>query len=244
MTGGRVQPAHFFTLADSTLPAHWLLLLLPAGAVGLLGDRRRWTLAVIFVAFVLLYALNPFFLPHYCVVVVPSMILLGLLGVNAIARAAGGRAGSAIRVGLIVAVGTTAFTSLWEVKWTLSSASTRPQVERLSGKRDGCARSRRDRSHYAKPPAIVLFGTPPDVWTNMLYNVDVAWPDDAPIIHARDLGERNVELINYYGEHQPERTIYQFDWGRGSLKRLGQAGELRERLKTSRLASTSQSPSR
>jgi hypothetical protein len=81
-----------------------------------------------------------------------------------------------------------------------------------------------------QPPAIVLFGTPPDLWTEMVYNTDVAWPDDAPIIHAHDLGVRDVELIDYYGEHQPARTIYRFDWKRGSLQRLGKAGELRRRL--------------
>ena len=81
-----------------------------------------------------------------------------------------------------------------------------------------------------RPPAVVLFGVSPDLWTEMAYNTDVAWPDDAPIVRAHDLGARDAELVDYYGQLQPERMICQFDWGRGSIRFLGKAGELRRRL--------------
>src|SRR4029079_921041 len=72
-------------------------------------------------------------------------------------------------------------------------------------------------------PAVVLFGTPPDLWTEMVYNTDVASPDDAPIIRAHDLGLRDAELIDYYGQRQPDRTIYQFDWPRGNFAAIRHA---------------------
>jgi hypothetical protein len=30
------------------------------------------------------------------------------------------------------------------------------------------------------------------------------WPDDAPIIRAHDLGERNAELFRYYAARKPQ----------------------------------------
>jgi hypothetical protein len=228
MTVGRIQPANFLTLADNTLPARPLLLVLPAGVIALMGDRRRWVLAATLPLFVLLYMLNPFFLPHYVVVIAPAMILLTLLGVDAVAGTARGRLADVVRVGTTTAVLAIAATSLWEVKWLLSPEG-RPLAD---GFQEEATKSlvRDSIDLVAKPPAVVLFGTPPDQWTEMVYNVDAATPDDAPIIRARDLGPRNAEIIDYYGQRQPDRTFYQFDWRRGSLKRLGEAGVLREQL--------------
>jgi hypothetical protein len=67
-----------------------------------------------------------------------------------------------------------------------------------------------------------------------VYNVDVAWPDDALIIRAHDLGARDVEIIEYYGRAQPQRNVYVVD--RAELPNLqahlvGKAGELSQRLK-------------
>jgi 4-amino-4-deoxy-L-arabinose transferase-like glycosyltransferase len=231
LTGGRVQPANLLTLADNTLPARPLLLLLPAGFVALAADRRRLVLAAVLPLFVLLYVLNPFFLPHYAVVVAPAMILLSLLGADALAQAAGPRWEKTVRAATMTFVFATAATSLWEVRW-LMSPTGRPPVD---GFQERVPQSfvQTAIEMQVQTPAVVLYGTPPDLWTEMVYNTDVAWPDDAAIIRAHDLGLRDAELIDYYGQRQPDRTIYQFDWRRGSLKRLGQAGELRERLRGS-----------
>jgi len=65
-----------------------------------------------------------------------------------------------------------------------------------------------------------------------VYNVDVAWPDDAPIIHAHDLGEaRNQEIFRYYAERQPDRRFFlfvrqDFDPDGPVLSYLGTAKEL------------------
>ena len=254
--GTVVELPRLLNLADATLPSHALLLFLPVGLVALAtgaARRRRQgssaapatatgppaatgvpmaaalPLAASLPLFVLLYALNPFFLPHYGVVVVPAVVLLALLGVEATARAAGGRWARPARVAATALVLAVALTSLWEFKLLTAPAGLRPT-------RDGFQEAAPQTfvqtaiDLTATPPAVVLFGPPPELWTEMVYNVDVAWPDDAPIVRARDLGPRNAELVDYYGRVQPERTIYKFDWGRGSLQMIGRAGPLREQM--------------
>jgi hypothetical protein len=59
-----------------------------------------------------------------------------------------------------------------------------------------------------------------------VFNTDVAWPDDAAIIRAQDLGDRDIELYRYYAARQPDRHIYLFDRGLGRLSYLGTAAEV------------------
>jgi hypothetical protein len=65
-----------------------------------------------------------------------------------------------------------------------------------------------------------------------VYNADVAWPDDAPVIRAHDLGVRNRALFAYYGRVAPDRRVYRYDrierGGEPVLTYLGTAGELAE----------------
>ena len=64
-----------------------------------------------------------------------------------------------------------------------------------------------------------------------VYNTDVAWPDDAPIIRVQDLGpERNRELAEYYARTQPERSFYRFDRRTFTLRALGKAPDFLKRL--------------
>src|SRR6185295_8819865 len=46
-------------------------------------------------------------------------------------------------------------------------------------------------------PAVVLFRYDPtsELHTEPVYNTDVAWPDDAPIVRAHDLGSRNGRIF-------------------------------------------------
>jgi hypothetical protein len=52
------------------------------------------------------------------------------------------------------------------------------------------------------------------------YNLDVANPDDAPIIKALDLGPRNDELFDYYRARQPDRSFFLYDFADGTLTPL------------------------
>ncbi len=62
------------------------------------------------------------------------------------------------------------------------------------------------------------------------YNLDVAWPDDAPVVKALDLGPRNVELARHYADRQPDRAFFRYDFADDSLTPLGTAEELAARV--------------
>jgi hypothetical protein len=72
-----------------------------------------------------------------------------------------------------------------------------------------------------KAPAVVLVRYEPGDNTHdePVYNPDVAWPDDAPVIVAHDLGPRNLELLDYYERVSPGRNYYLID--RATLKPQG-----------------------
>ena len=79
----------------------------------------------------------------------------------------------------------------------------------------------------------MLFRAAPSQWPHddPVYNTDVAWSDDAPIIRARDLDGRNEPLYRYYAAEQPDRVVYLYDRakesaGQDPLQRLGTVQEL------------------
>src|SRR5207253_3909846 len=65
---------------------------------------------------------------------------------------------------------------------------------------------------YVEKPAVVLFRYRhgDSLTREPVYNLDVPWPDDAPVIRAHDLGPRNIEIYRYYARRQPERMFYLF----------------------------------
>jgi hypothetical protein len=79
-----------------------------------------------------------------------------------------------------------------------------------------------------KRPAIVLFKYDPErsIHEEPVYNAGVAWPDDAEVIRAHDLGERNAELFAYYAKRGPGREVYRFDEKDQKLTDLGNVAEL------------------
>ena len=77
--------------------------------------------------------------------------------------------------------------------------------------------------HYTRPPDRQM------LWISQepVFNTATAWPDDAPVIHAHDLGpERNREIIDYYAHRQPDRMFYRWDLYTGQLTQMGTAREL------------------
>jgi hypothetical protein len=96
-------------------------------------------------------------------------------------------------------------------------------------------------------PAVVFFHSQPDnvnAWRHeQVYNIDAAWPDDARVVRAQDLGSRDIELVRYYAKRQPTRVFYRFEQESQHLIRLGTATELLEhpdRLKTADVPPASQ----
>jgi hypothetical protein len=77
-------------------------------------------------------------------------------------------------------------------------------------------------AHLGQTPAVVLFrfdaehGNP---HIEPVYNTDVAWPDDATVIRAHDLGpERNQKLFDYYARQKQDRAVYLFDTAAAKLQ--------------------------
>ena len=59
-----------------------------------------------------------------------------------------------------------------------------------------------------------------------VYTLDAAWPDQARVVRAHDLGARNAELIEYYARIQPDRQVYRYDMISRKMTALGRVTEL------------------
>ena len=202
-------------LLAGTAPSTLLLLLAPAGLLSL--GRGRWLMPAtlpLFIGFYALYALLP---DHYRLTAAPAVIALVLLGSEAV-RTTWPRTR---RLGafLVLTVAMSAFAALPE--W---SRRTRDQYWNpvLLKAADAAI------THEVQAPAIILFtyseGRRLD--EEPVYNTDTAWPDDAPVIRAHDLGVKNTRLVEYYAQRQPARRVYRFDEKDRMLHSLGTAGAL------------------
>ena len=67
---------------------------------------------------------------------------------------------------------------------------------------------------YNGPPALVLFPYKPGdpLYEEPVYNTQTAWPDDARVVLAHDLGPvRDREIFAYYARTPLGRLVYRFD---------------------------------
>ena len=207
-----------------TLPAGILALLLPPAFFGL-NRVERLTFFAAGPTFLLLYLPNPFFLVHYTIPLVPVTAFLLALSVQQLSR------GDAR---------TRAYLSMIVIAVCLSmTPELRPDI------RDGCvppmpltALLHRQLEETVGPGSVVLvrYRAGDNPVEDPVYNDDVVYPDDAPVIRAHDLGPRNVEIARYYAQHQSWRRFYLLDRkenaGRTSLllHPLGTAGEYERAL--------------
>ena len=83
-------------------------------------------------------------------------------------------------------------------------------------------------ANYKGGRALVLFhySRQRPIDQEPVYNSTVAWPDDARIIRAQDLGPRNRKLYEYYAKIQPDREVFLFDEASRRYIRLGNVAEL------------------
>jgi hypothetical protein len=204
-------------LVYGALPTPLLVALVPVGLVTMLS-RRRWMLLVPLVLFLAIYANYSYFFPHYTVAVLPAVILL-VLG----APAAIGRTWPRLAVPVGLAIGAVV---------AAVSITALPQVNRVRHDQWFDAPLLRGvdaaLAGIGKRPAIVLFKYDPErsIHEEPVYNAGVAWPDDAEVIRAHDLGERNGELLAYYAKRSPGREVYRFDEKDQKLTDLGNVAEL------------------
>ena len=214
------------TILEVDLPATVLVIMLPVGLLAL-TDLPRVLVWAILPVFLPTYAVFPAFLPHYALLVSLPISLSLILGIQAVAGTWRGQR-QFIATVLTLLVTSFAVTALpgvgandqyghWPVMFAVHTLLPRA----------------------IQAPAIVLFPFHPgdNPHEEPVYNTDVAWPDDAPIIRVQDLGmARNRELAQYYARTQPDRNVYLFDRRDYSLLALGKPRDFLARL-TSELAS-------
>lgn len=198
------------------LPLPILVVLLPIGLLGL-TDRRRWVWAAGLLVFPVAY-LTFLYVQHYVAILAPGLAFLVVLGAGQVARAFP-RGRGFLTPWLAVAIVGLAVAALPEVARFKDKTTKSPAMEAFKS-----AQAR------IKRPALVFFHydpSVPELWKHeQTYNYQTARIDDAAIVRAQDLGDRNVELINYYAKVQPRRYVYRFDQKTGELTQLGKVSEL------------------
>lgn len=189
---------------DDALPWTPLAALVPLGLLGL----RRPGRAVLWAGLPLLalgYTFHTVYLSQYAVAAAPATIFAVLCGAWAAAEWLRPKVAGATTVVLSGVLLAAAVSALPEVTGSRNDDFEEPQSLRAVD---------RALAPLATPPSIVLFrfGPGANPLAEPVYNADVAWPDDARVIRAHDLGDAaNRKLMEYYASRQPERRVYRYD---------------------------------
>ena len=201
-----------------SFPTPPLIIFIPIGLIAVFR-KSRWVLFLSLPITLLFYVFYVFFLEHYSPLFSATMIFAVLLGIHQFSRA-WGRTQRWIERMLLAVVAALAIASI-------------PPIGSATERRYNFAAIKdvnRALGRLPPEPAVVLIRYTPGVdnpHRELVYNPDVAWPDDAEVIRLNDLGdERNVEVYRYYAERQPYRVIYRYDRATGEVRRLGRADEL------------------
>jgi hypothetical protein len=219
--GPPLQEQEKNSLIYGVLPNPLFITLLPVGLLGL--TRRRWIFWLPLPLFILIYANYTFFLPHYAVAIAPAAIINVLGAKKALSHAGFGAESDDPDSSPVIPAFTLVVIALCLTALPQLNPARHDQAFDAPLLRDVDAKlGRIDR------PAIVLFKYDPDrsLHEEPVYNTAAAWPDDAPIIRAHDLGDANARLFAYYAAGSPARAVYRYDEKNGSLTFLGQTAEL------------------
>jgi hypothetical protein len=188
---------------QTSLPDPVLAILLPVALLAL-GEARRLVLAATLALFLMGYAIYLFFLEHYVIAIVPSMICLILMASEVIRQAWPNS--KRINAFVLLCIVTLSLPAVWPLQplppvAPSNAADQRPANALLA--------------HLPITPAVVLFRFDPKVASahdDPVYNDSVAWPDDAEVVRARDLGPDQDRIIfRYYAQRQPNRVFYIYD---------------------------------
>jgi hypothetical protein len=219
------RPAYLAMIADATLPVRFLLMLLPVGLLAL-TTRPRQILFLTFPLFIFLYVLNPFFLEHYAIVLIPSVILCLLLSIETLARAFPTYR-TPITSALTALLIASTLTGLWEINHLLVA---NPQYQVSDEPLRSALLQKSHDLHGQRAVVLYKWDSTRNWKEEPVCNSDVAWPDDAEVVRAHDLGPRDVEIINYYAGLQPDRMFFLWDEKADTLTKLGSAADLRQAL--------------
>ena len=203
------------------LPAAILLLFIPAALLGLC-DRRRLALAATLPLMIAAYSYHTYFNEYYFVAVAPAALMLVLLGMRQVETIWPRLRPKVVTMTTfaIIALCVAALPEVTHQPDEFWRHDIFPKVNAALAKLD-------------HTPSVVLFRYDParqaadhGLDAEPVYNIDVSWPDDAPVIRANDRGEDNLRLYHYYAEHQPQRAFYRYDEATGSVEFLGFARNL------------------
>lgn len=217
-------PERINELVRQTLPNPLLVILLPLSVLSL-GEIRRATIIGAMLLFFLIYTADALFLSHYSLAVVPAVICLVLMGWQSLERAFP-LARGVIFTFMTLAIGMMAIGAMPEFNPQAAPLGTGSDVDRVA---------EQALAALSRQPALVLFRFDPALGSyhaDPVYNAGVAWPDDALIVRARDLGKNeNVRLYRYYDRLRQNREVYLYDpaartTGHNPLTRLGTVGQL------------------
>jgi hypothetical protein len=188
-------------LAKYAIPSVLLLILIPVSLLAL--TRQRGVLAGTVLLFIGAYMMFAYLLTHYVVVAAPGIILLVLMGVRAVEETFP-RWRASVAVFATMWIGLLCLRAMPEFNRFVRDDWYAMETMRFNAKLESKIEGR----------AIVLyhFGEKNNPHEEPVYNVKAAWPDDARVIRAHDLGEeRNRKLFEYYVGVQPDRRVYWVD---------------------------------
>jgi hypothetical protein len=202
---------------SQVMPVSLFILLACVGIAGIKTVPRAAFVVPLFLLPIALafYAWIP---DYYPIVVWPATCLLILLGTREIGGLIPPVRGALVSAATLLVLGI-AIGSLPEFDLAFRDDSSGAHLRAINRALDS----------LPKEPALVLFRYTAKVsyFDEPVYNTDVAWPDDALIVRAHDLGpEQNEKLFKYYASVQPGRTVYLFDRPTMTLTRLGNVREL------------------
>jgi hypothetical protein len=217
------------------LPTPLLLIFVPFGLFAL-TDRPRRVVAAVPLVFFLLYLPYTFYMEHYVVPIIVPILLLIVLGAERIAsiwkQPVLHRKAERTMVAALVLV---ALASLPEL-------NPRVRDDRIFAPM-GTLLRRAIAERVERPAAVLVrYHASENPHDEPVYNDSVAWPDDADVIVAHDLGFRDVELLEYYERTQPGRHYYLFDRkgpeGKPTMSREWSARELTRAIERAQAATT------
>jgi hypothetical protein len=185
------------------LPSAILCVLLPVSFLTMRDSPRRVMFGIILLFFIG-YAIYLFFLPHYMITIMPSFICMIFMGCEALSGGAGKR--PAVEAFLVLSLIAISISALWPIEPIPPDPHEFAQDQRPANQ---------SLAALHREPAVVLFrfkASLGDYDDDPVYNDSIAWPDDAQIVRARDLGpQRNDAIVQYYAHHQPDRQFYIYD---------------------------------
>lgn len=189
--------------------------------IGVLGltTLDRIAIASLLPFYAIAYGLYPIYLFHYITFALPAVVLLYGVSPEVIGWCLPRARGMAESLATLFIVVSSGVGVLAQIPHTTGD----PMSQEYDQVQAALAKG-------VKKPAIVLFRVDrqSDLHFEPVYNSDVAWPDDAAIIHAHDRGADNLKLYRYYAARQPWREVYLYDRPTKTLRDLGNVKALAE----------------